>query len=161
VVKYGRARHATGYNITWRVRFACWVTNAIDAYSRYCFSTVRMVRRTRLNVDLVRTLCVLFWTLLPLIAMFIPHVKLVVTAGFCILRPYIYSLQKHLGRLCVCVSNTHAHTQTSVLCSFTVVFSDVCTQHLATCYSATSHNSYHHNYHRVWYRAVKYIISSK
>jgi hypothetical protein len=33
VEKYGRARQATDNNIIWRMRFACWITKAIDTHS--------------------------------------------------------------------------------------------------------------------------------
>jgi len=35
VEKYGTAREATGDNIIWRMRFACWLTGAIDTHSEY------------------------------------------------------------------------------------------------------------------------------
>jgi hypothetical protein len=35
VEKYGAARHATGDNIIWRMRFACWVTNATDTHGEF------------------------------------------------------------------------------------------------------------------------------
>ena len=33
-VRYGTARQATD-NITWRMRFACWITKATDTHSEY------------------------------------------------------------------------------------------------------------------------------
>ena len=33
--KYGRARQATHDNIIRRMRFACWITKAIDTHSEY------------------------------------------------------------------------------------------------------------------------------
>jgi hypothetical protein len=35
VENYGTARQATDDNIIWRMRFACWVTKAIDTHSEY------------------------------------------------------------------------------------------------------------------------------
>jgi hypothetical protein len=35
VRKYGTARQATDYNITQRMRFACWITKATDTHSEY------------------------------------------------------------------------------------------------------------------------------
>jgi hypothetical protein len=35
VEKYGRAGQATDDNTIWRMRFACWITKAIDTRSEY------------------------------------------------------------------------------------------------------------------------------
>ena len=54
--KCGRARHATDDNITRCMRFACWITEATDTHTQnmytYCFSTTKIVTRTRLSVTL-------------------------------------------------------------------------------------------------------------
>jgi hypothetical protein len=61
VEKPGRARQATYDNIIRRMRFACWITKAVDTHSQYvgsnsdCFSTATMSTRTHLNVTFVRT----------------------------------------------------------------------------------------------------------
>jgi len=52
---YGTVGQATDDNIKRRIRFACWVTNAIDTHSeyvRYSFCTVTIVTRRRLSVML-------------------------------------------------------------------------------------------------------------
>jgi hypothetical protein len=53
---YGTARQVMDDNIIRRMRFACWITKAIGIILRicnaYCFSTAKMVTRTRLNVTL-------------------------------------------------------------------------------------------------------------
>jgi hypothetical protein len=53
VEKYGTARQATGDNITWRMRFACWITKATHTYrifNTYCISTATVVTGRRLIV---------------------------------------------------------------------------------------------------------------
>jgi hypothetical protein len=35
VEKYGRAGQATDDNITWRMRFACWINKSTDTRSEY------------------------------------------------------------------------------------------------------------------------------
>jgi hypothetical protein len=53
VERYGTARQGTDGNKIWRMRFVCRITKAIDTlriYNIYCFCTVTMVTRTRLNV---------------------------------------------------------------------------------------------------------------
>jgi hypothetical protein len=35
VEKYGTARQDTNYNVTWCMRFACWITKATDTQSEY------------------------------------------------------------------------------------------------------------------------------
>jgi hypothetical protein len=69
VEKYGRAGQDTDGNMAWRVRFGCWINKATDTHTHtvslslricniYCFSTAKMVARTRLNVTLhVHCLC--------------------------------------------------------------------------------------------------------
>jgi hypothetical protein len=48
----------------WRMRIACWITNATITRSQYlifnCFPTATVVTRTRLNITFIRTLPVLF-----------------------------------------------------------------------------------------------------
>jgi hypothetical protein len=39
VEKYGRAGQATGGNIIWRMRFACWITKATNTHSEYVILT--------------------------------------------------------------------------------------------------------------------------
>jgi hypothetical protein len=65
VEKYGRARQATDNNIIGRMRFACWMTKAMDTHTHththkicntYCFSTTTVVTGTRLNVTFIRML---------------------------------------------------------------------------------------------------------
>jgi hypothetical protein len=55
--KYGTARQATDGNIIWRMRFACCIIKATDTHSECvilnCFSTVKMVTRTPLNVTFI------------------------------------------------------------------------------------------------------------
>ena len=58
------ARQATDCNTIWRVRFACWITKTTDTHTHrirnfYCFTTVKMVMRTRLNVTFIFILPVL------------------------------------------------------------------------------------------------------
>jgi hypothetical protein len=61
VKKYGRASEATDDNIIWRMRFACWITKATDTHSEYVIlSTATVVTRTRLNVNVIRTLTLFF-----------------------------------------------------------------------------------------------------
>jgi hypothetical protein len=66
--KYGTARQATDDSIIRRMRFACWITKATDTLricNTYCFSTVTMVKRTRLNVTCICRLPLLFALDLP------------------------------------------------------------------------------------------------
>jgi hypothetical protein len=49
----------------WRMRIACWIpkvtnTHAVRKCNTYCFSTAKMIARTRLSVTFVRTLSLLF-----------------------------------------------------------------------------------------------------
>jgi hypothetical protein len=57
--KYGTARQAADNNKIRRMRSACWMTKAykhtLRTYS-YCFFTVKMAMRMRLNVVFTRTL---------------------------------------------------------------------------------------------------------
>jgi hypothetical protein len=65
VEKYGSAGQAADDNIIRRMRIACWITKATDTHTlricnTYCFSTAKVVTRTRLNVtSYVR--CVSCW----------------------------------------------------------------------------------------------------
>jgi hypothetical protein len=54
VEKYGRSRQATDDNTIRRMRFACCITKATThrMCNTYCFSTTKMVTRTRLSVEL-------------------------------------------------------------------------------------------------------------
>jgi hypothetical protein len=55
VGKYGRAGQAADDNITRRMRFACWITKAIDTLricNTYSFSVAAVVTRTRLLLRL-------------------------------------------------------------------------------------------------------------
>jgi hypothetical protein len=60
VEKYGTAGQAADDNIMRRMRFACWIIKAANTHSgisnTYCFSTAKMVSRTRLSVTFIRTL---------------------------------------------------------------------------------------------------------
>jgi hypothetical protein len=56
VEKHGFTRQATYYNIIRPMRIACWITKATDRIiNTYCFSTARMVTRTRLSYTFIRT----------------------------------------------------------------------------------------------------------
>ena len=59
VEKYGRARQATGYNIIWRMRIACWISKATDTlceyWNSYWLPTEIVVTPTLLNITFVRT----------------------------------------------------------------------------------------------------------
>ena len=62
VEKRGRAGHTRDDNMLRRMRFACWITRAtvkLRVCSTYCFSTAKMVKRTRLNVTFIHTSSVL------------------------------------------------------------------------------------------------------
>ena len=48
--RYGRARETTDDDITWRMRFACWIIKTI--IQTQFFYIVMMVTRTRLSVAL-------------------------------------------------------------------------------------------------------------
>ena len=56
--KYGRAGQAKDGTIIWRMRVACWTTQAYRLTLRiciiYCFSTATVVTRTSLNIILYR-----------------------------------------------------------------------------------------------------------
>jgi hypothetical protein len=55
VEKYGTAGQATDDNIIWRMRIACWLTEATDTLricNAYCFYMASTVTRTCLNVTL-------------------------------------------------------------------------------------------------------------
>jgi hypothetical protein len=61
VKKYGTTGQATD-DIIRCMRNACWITTATDKlriYDTYCFSTAKMVRRTRHNVTFIHKLPVL------------------------------------------------------------------------------------------------------
>ena len=57
VEKYVRAVQATNDSMIRRMRFACCITKATDRLSRMCnnscFSTTKMVKRTRLNITFI------------------------------------------------------------------------------------------------------------
>jgi hypothetical protein len=69
VEKYGTAGQATDYNIIWRLRFACWITKATDTHSEYVLLivTIKMVTRTRFDVTLMRTLCLVLFLIFYLL----------------------------------------------------------------------------------------------
>ena len=55
VDKYGTVGQSTDYNMTRRMRIACWVTDYkynIRIRKNHCLSTVTLVMRTHLNVTL-------------------------------------------------------------------------------------------------------------
>ena len=62
--KWCRVVEAIDGTITRRMRFACWITKATNSHSEYvilnCFSAATVVTRTRLSVNVIRTLPVLF-----------------------------------------------------------------------------------------------------
>jgi hypothetical protein len=64
VEKYGTARQVTDDSVIRHTRFACWITEAADNTLRicntYCFCTATIVARTRLDVNVTRTLSALF-----------------------------------------------------------------------------------------------------
>jgi hypothetical protein len=57
----GTDGQATDDNMIRRMRIACWVTKATDTrpqyWYAYCFSTTTMVKRSRLNITLLDTAC--------------------------------------------------------------------------------------------------------
>jgi hypothetical protein len=58
---YGIDGEATDENVTWHMRFACWITKATHALkicTIYCFTKPAKVMRMRLNVTSVK--CTLF-----------------------------------------------------------------------------------------------------
>ena len=56
--KYGRANQATDDNMIRRMRFACWgYRHRLRICYTYCFSTIKVVTRTRLISCLVNVLC--------------------------------------------------------------------------------------------------------
>jgi hypothetical protein len=63
VQKYGTARQATYGNITWRMRFACWITKATDTHSEYviliAFPRQQWLRERASMLMIIRTLRVL------------------------------------------------------------------------------------------------------
>ena len=51
---YCSVRRATDDNITWGMRVVCWITEATDTLrvcNNYCFSTAKIITRTRLSVS--------------------------------------------------------------------------------------------------------------
>ena len=64
VKKYGRARQSADDITIGRMRIACWITKATDThlliFNTYCFSTARVVRRTRPNVTFVLSCLMLY-----------------------------------------------------------------------------------------------------
>ena len=66
VEKYNRSGQATEDNIIRRMRFAWWIsesTNTLRICNNYCFTTVTVVTRTRLN-DMFYIHCLSCWCLL-------------------------------------------------------------------------------------------------
>lgn len=57
VETYGKARPATDDNITWHMRFTCWINMTTGTHLRvrhpYCFSTATVVTPTRLSVSFI------------------------------------------------------------------------------------------------------------
>ena len=74
--KHSKARDATGDDIIQRMRFACWMRSykhILRMCITYCFSTVRMVTRTHLNVVLFIycLCCIIFSKLYSTMTMFL------------------------------------------------------------------------------------------
>jgi hypothetical protein len=61
VEKYGKGRHATNDNKTWRMRFSCWISNATDTHLEYVILIAsprqKMVAQKRLSVTLYYIAC--------------------------------------------------------------------------------------------------------
>jgi hypothetical protein len=86
-----RTGQATDDNIIWRMCFACWITMAADAHSRYVntyyFYKATMITRTRLSNTFVPALFVLFQlsdlSSFPLAQMLTRYKTVHVVCGLC------------------------------------------------------------------------------
>ena len=62
VENYGTTEETTCENVMWLMRFVCWITkakNTLTTFTPYCFSTVKIVTRTCLNIAFILVLPVL------------------------------------------------------------------------------------------------------